>query len=206
MLKLPPLEVPTRGMKDTLKGETTQNAIKNCESVRLSNTAPKEKCEESACCKWQDWTKPAESLFLVCFFVFFCSVHFYWGSARNKVFCYHSKSRDGRQRSLQAKLAPRYPHCLVGSLGSFRNPPQQKGARAFTAFQPKPVPVPEFHWDVSKIPGGRWPWVHKEILLNEKIERQTPAPCFQIFSENACMSHVFFSSFFLCFGEWSFWV
>ena len=32
-----------------------------------------------------------------CFFSLFGSVHFYWGSAKSKVFCYHTKSRDGSE-------------------------------------------------------------------------------------------------------------
>ena len=38
------------------------------------------------------------SLFLAVFFVFwfFGSVHFYWGSAKDKVFRYHTKSRDAK--------------------------------------------------------------------------------------------------------------
>ena len=31
---------------------------------------------------------------LFCFFSLFGSVHFYWGSAKNKVFCCHTESRD----------------------------------------------------------------------------------------------------------------
>ena len=31
------------------------------------------------------------------FFSFFGSVHFYWVAATNKVFCYHTKSRDGKK-------------------------------------------------------------------------------------------------------------
>ena len=42
-------------------------------------------------------TATPTSLFLACFsffFFFLGSVHFYWGSAKHKVFRYHTKSRD----------------------------------------------------------------------------------------------------------------
>ena len=40
------------------------------------------------------------------FFFFFGSVHFYWGSAKNKVFCHHTKSR-------YAMLFPRNPFAVL---------------------------------------------------------------------------------------------
>ena len=40
-------------------------------------------------CKWQTSWQPWKLWFFV-----FCSVHFHWGSAKNKVFSYHTKSRD----------------------------------------------------------------------------------------------------------------
>ena len=49
------------------------------------------------------------------FFFFFGSVHFYWGAAKNKAFCYHTKCRDveevGRLRFLRRQhvLAGREP-------------------------------------------------------------------------------------------------